>query len=154
MGDVLGKIFGVVLAFILCILAPLTVAVMSDDMTDRRAIYSEMTDFVDEVVDTAQITPEQLSDFYAGISAYGPVCEVQVFRYMRTAEPGVDRTYDITYIPLNVNMSSTDTTYFNTGDMIKIHVEAVGYRGMQKTARGLLGGFLQPIEYSVVARVR
>lgn len=154
MGDVVGKVLGIILAFILCIIAPLTVTVMADDMSDRRLLYSELTNFVDEVVDTATITEEQLTDLYAGLNSYGPICEVKVYRYMRAANPNKDGKVEVTYMPMDISVDKSSIISFNTGDMIKVELRAVDYAGTQRIARGFLGAFLKPIEYSVTARVR
>lgn len=154
MGDIFGKVFGVILAFILCILAPITVSVMADDMSDRRILYSEMTNFVDEVVDTATITKEQLTDLYAGLNSYGPLCEVKITRYMRAANPDSKGQVEVTYMPVDISVNTPSKVSFNTGDLVKVELRAVDYAGVQRVARGLLGAFLKPIEYSVTARVR
>lgn len=157
MSDIVGKVLGVILAFILCILAPLTVAVMSDDMTDRRAIYGDMTNFIDEVVDTATITQEQLEDLYASINARGPICEIKITRYMRAANPDTNGEIEITYMPVDVTIGTAGNNIiskFNQGDLIKISVIARDYSGIQKVGRAILGGFLTPIDLSVTARVR
>ena len=154
MGDVAGKVVGVILAFVLCVLAPLTIVMMSDDMSDRRALYGEMTSFIDEVVDTATITEEQLTDLYAALNSYGPLCEVKIYRYLRAANPDKDGKVEVTYMPMDVTVDRESTIKFNQGDLIKVSLKAVDYAGVQRIARGMLGAFLQPIEYSVTARVR
>ena len=154
MGDIVGKVIGIILAFILCILAPLTVVVMSDDMSDRRLLYGELTNFVDEVVDTATITEEQLTDLYAGLNSYGPLCEVKIYRYLRAANPNKNGDVEVTYMPMDITTDRQGDVVFNQGDLIKVSIEAVDYTGVQRIARGMLGAFLQPIKYSVTARVR
>lgn len=157
MGDIAGKLIGVVLAFVLCILSPLTITVMSDDMADRRVIYSDMTSFVDEVVDTATITKAQLEDFYAAINTHGPICQVQITRYVRAANPDTSGSVELTYMPVDVTVDTGNSDIiekFNKGDLIKVHVTAKDYTGAQRVGRNLLGAFLTPIEYSITARVR
>lgn len=127
---------------------------MSDDMSDRRILYSETTNFVDEVVDTATITADQLTDLYAGLNSYGPICEVKIYRYMRAANPAKDGSVEVTYMPMDISIDKSSKISFNTGDLIKVELKAVDYAGVQRVARGLLGAFLTPIEYSVTARVR
>lgn len=154
MGDIVGKVLGIILASILCIVAPLTVTVMSDDMSDRRILYSEMTNFVDEVVDTATITEERLTDLYASLNSHGPICAVKVYRYMRAANPDKNGSVEVTYMPTDISINMSSKVSFNTGDLIKVELRAVDYAGVQRVARGLLGAFLTPIEYTVTARVR
>lgn len=153
MSDILGKILGIIIAFILCILAPLTVVIMSDDMVDRRAIYSEMTTFIDQVIDTGELTEAQLSDFMYGISSYGPICEVRITRHIRIVNPAEGGGIVVSYTPTDVFNEGKDIT-FNQGDLIQVHVEAVEYTGTQRVARLTLGTALQPIDYTVTGRVR
>lgn len=153
MSDILGKILGVIIAFVLCILAPLTIVTMSDDMVDRRAIYSEMTTFVDQIIDTGELTKEQLADFMYGVSSYGPVCEVKIVRYIRVVNPKAGGGITVSYTPTDIYAEGSHIN-FNQGDLIQVHVEAVEYTGMQKVARLALGTALRPLDYTVTGRVR
>lgn len=161
MSDALGKIIAIVLSFLLCIIAPLTIIVMTDDMADRREIFSEMTTFVDTVTDTGTITPAQLKDFYYAVSSYGPKCSVTITRYIRVVNPGAtipgttDKfTAEISYIPKNISGTGMTEEEFYQGDLIKVHVEATGYTGMQQFVRSTVGILLKPISFSITAKVR
>ena len=157
MSDILGKITGLVLAVILCVIAPLVIAIMADDMSDKRTIYSEMTNFVDEVVDTSTINKTQLEDFYAAINAHGPICEVRLTRYVRAANPDGKGDIEITYMPTDITVGTTNSdiiSKFNQGDLISVTVVARDYTGVQKVGRSFVGGFMAPLNYTVTARVR
>ena len=160
MSDILGKIIGIVLSFLLCVLAPLTLIVLSEDTSARRNIYSEMTRFVDTVTDTGEITEAQLKDFYYGVSSYGPQCSVTITRYIRVVNPGVTADGSsssnamVSYIPKALSSTGLTTQQFEQGDLIKVHVEATGYTGMQQFARATIGAALRPISFSVTAKVR
>ena len=157
MGDVVGKIIGVILSAILCIIAPLVIVVMSDDMSDRRILFAEITSLVDEIVDTGEITNEQLVDFYTAVSSHGPICEVRIVRKMRAANMNTEGKVEITYMPIDVTVGALGKDVletFNTGDLVNVRVAAVDYSGMQKAGRAFLGGFLKPIDLQIEARVR
>ena len=87
MGDIFGKLIGVVLAFVLLFLGPFTWVTLSNEMVARRTIMNEMQSFLDETIDSRQITDTQLEDLYLGISGLGPICDVEVERYVRTVDP-------------------------------------------------------------------
>lgn len=153
MGDIFGKILGVILAFILCIMAPLTVIAMSDDMADRRAIYADITAFVDQTIDTGNITDLQLKEFLYAVSSHGPVCDVKIVRQMRVVNPDPKGGTVVTYVPMDVFLDGVPM-HFNQGDLIQVSVEAVEYTGAQRIARMSIGVALQPIAYSIAGRVR
>ena len=153
MGDTIGKIIGVIIAFILCIIAPITVNLMSDDMSDRRLIFNEMTTFVDEVIDVGQVTETQLKDFYYGVSSYGPACSVQIYRYIRTVQLDENNNTYTSYIPQDITTSPMPVK-FNQGDLIKVHVSATNYTGAQQIGQFILGQSFNPIDYSLSGRVR
>ena len=153
MGDIFGKILGVILAFILCIMAPLTIVAMSDDMSDRRAIYSDVTNLIDQTVDTGQITEQQLQQFLYNVSSHGPVCDVKIVRHMRVVNPSADGGTITTYVPIDMFLDGAPM-HFNTGDLIQVSVKAVEYTGAQRVARMSIGVALTPIEYAVSGRVR
>lgn len=91
MSDIFGKVLGTMLAFILLFFAPFTMVTLSNEMVARRTIMNEMQSFIDEVIDTRAVTDKQLEDLYLGISGLGPICDVEVNRYVRV----VDRTLSI-----------------------------------------------------------
>lgn len=152
MGDVFGKILGVILAFILCILAPLTITAMSDDMADRRAIYSDITSFVDQIIDTREVSDQQMKSFLYSVSSHGPICDVKIIRNMRVVNPGPDGNIT-TYVPIDTFVEGAPI-HFNEGDLIEVSVSAVEYTGAQKVARMTIGVALKPIEFTVTGRVR
>lgn len=153
MGDIIGKILGVIIAFMLCIISPVIVTIMADNMEDRRTIFNETTQFIDEVIDVGTITEAQMKDFYYGVSSYGPVCSVTVYRYIRTVQQDANGDNHTTYIPQDVS-TQTYPVKFNQGDLVKVTVEATGYTGAQEIAYNILGHALKPIEFSLSGRVR
>ena len=153
MSDIFSKLIAVVLAFILCIVAPVTVNLMTDDMSSRRLIFNEMTTFIDEVIDVGQITEAQLKDFYYGISSYGPACSVQIYRYIRTVQVDEHNNTYTVYLPQDIT-TTTLPIKFNQGDLIKVHVSATHYTGAQQVGQFILGQSFKPIDYSLSGRVR
>lgn len=150
MTDVFSKILAVCLAFVLCILSPIALTSLMDDMVARRSIMNEMSAFIDEVIDSGKITDEQMADFQLGCNSYGPVVNIEIRRYVKTTNPdpkNPGKTYT-SYV-----MSDTATN-FNQGDHIQVTVETIGYTGSQRIVMATLGTLLPRFNCTFSARVR
>ena len=150
MTDIFGRVFGVILAFILLFIAPFTMVTLSQEMVARRTILNEMQSFIDETIDSRQVTDQQLEDFYLGISGLGPIVDVEISRYVRTVDPDPVEEGEIyvTYV------YSEDNRTYNQGDKVSVRVHAIGYTGTQKLLRAITGLFLPQIDYTLAGRVR
>lgn len=150
MTDIFGRVFGVILAFILLFIAPFTMVTLSQEMVARRTILNEMQSFIDETIDSRQVTDQQLEDFYLGISGLGPILDVEISRYVRTVDPDPVEEGEIyvTYV------YSEDNRTYNQGDKVSVRVHAIGYTGTQKFLRAITGLFLPQIDYTLAGRVR
>lgn len=150
MGDYFGRIFGIMLSFLLIGVAPFVWLTMSNEMVARRTVMNEMQMFIDEVIDTRQVSDEQLEDFYLGISGLGPVLDVRVDRYVRTVNPDPKHPGEvyITYVYTDNNRE------FSQGDKVQVNVKAIAYTGSQKFMQSLIGMVLPKIDYTFAGRVR
>lgn len=148
--DVFGKVLGVILAFVLLFMAPFMWVGISSEMVARRTIMNEMQSFIDETIDSRQITDTQLEDFYLSISGLGPVCDVEIERYVKVVDPDPKRAGGIytTYV------YSDDNRTFNQGDKVKVRVKAIGYTGIENMMRSSVGTWLPRIDYTLAGRVR
>lgn len=144
-----NKILGLVIAFILILLMMANVMV-AHHLQARRSIVAEVTNFVDEVTDSATCGEPQLRDLYLACSQYGPVCDVQVLRYTRVVNPDPNRP-GYTYTSYVV---ADDLTKWNMGDICKVHVEEVGTTGIAYFLYQSLGLSMGPVDFSLAGRVR
>lgn len=150
MSDIFSKIIGVILAFMLSVLTPYTINSMVEDMVARRSIINEMSMFIDEVIDTKQITKQQMSDFQLGCNSYGPVVQIEIRRYVKTIDPdpkNPGKTYT-TYV------MSDDNEHYNQGDHIQVTVHTVGYTGSQRLVMSTVGILAPKFECTLAGRVR
>lgn len=148
MSDFFNKMIGLFLAFFLLVVAPLTNNALAQDLTTKRAILNEMTNFVDKVTDSGYISDEMLSDFYLGCSSYGAIVDVTVHRYIKVVNPnGSGGTYT-TYVP------SDQIKNWNRGDIVKVKVEAIGYSGAQKLIWYFLKLTVPKPEFEIAGMVR
>jgi hypothetical protein len=148
MNDFFTKLIGLFMAFFLLVIAPITNNALAQDLTTKRAILNEMTNFVDKVTDSGHISPEMLTDFYLGCSSHGAVVDVTVQRYIKIVNPnGSGGTY-ITYV-LNDQL-----TNWNQSDIIKVKVEAISYTGAQRLMWYFLRLITPKLEFEIAGMVR
>lgn len=150
MTDVFGKILGVVVAFVLLFIAPFMWVTLSNESAARRVIMNEMQGFLDETMDSRQVTDTQLEDFYLGISGLGPICDVDISRYVRTVDPDPKKPGSV-YVTF---VYSEDNKKYNQGDKIKLRVHAISYTGAERMLRSTVGVWMPNIDYTFAVRVR
>jgi NADPH-dependent curcumin reductase CurA len=111
---------------------------------------NEMQSFIDETIDSRQITDAQIEDFYLGISGLGPVCAVEIERYVRTVDPDPMNPGEVrvTYVFTENNRT------FSQGDKVKVRVHAISYTGAERLLRSTVGLWLPTIDYTFAGRVR
>lgn len=132
MTDIFNKILGVLLAFVLLVGAPMVINTMSKELTIKRGVLNEMTNFIDKVTDNGRLTETDLADFHLGISAYGIAMDATISRYAKVVNPdGNDGTYT-SYI------YQKDITQWNTGDIIQVKVQAIDYSAAQRLQNRIL----------------
>lgn len=145
----INKILGVVLCFLLTILM-LSSVMVSDQVQARRSIVAEVTNFIDEVTDTGVLDEKHVADLYLGCSAYGPVVDVQVLRYVKVVNPDPQHpgeTYT-TYV------GSENIYQWNQGDLIKVKVVEVGPSGLTTFLYRVFGLSMAPVDFSLAGRIR
>lgn len=139
MTDLFNKILGVLLAFVLFVGAPMVINTMSKELTMKRSVLNEMTNFIDKVTDNGRLTETDLADFYLGISAYGVAMNATINRYAKVVNPdGNDGTYT-SYV------YQKDITTWHTGDIIQVKVEAIDFTAAQRLQHRILR--LAPVKF-------
>ena len=145
----INKILGVVLCFILIIIMLVNVMV-SDQLQARRSIVAEVTNFVDEVTDTAVLDEKHVADLYLACSAYGPLVDVQILRYAKVVNPDPKNPGDtyMTYV------GSDDIYSWNQGDLLKVKVTEVGPTGLASFLYSVFGLNMAPVDFTLAGRIR
>lgn len=148
--DLPGKFIGLILAFILTVIMPFVTVQVENEMMDRRMIINNVTDFIDEVIDSRNITDAMIDELNVSLASYGVTVNYDITRYARSvnSDPITDSNYYVTYMPIE------DTTTFNKGDKISVHVYTVGYSSSAALAHKLTGMFIKDLDETVTARVR
>lgn len=148
MSDIFSKILGIVLAFILLVFAPLTINMLSNDLTMKRASINEVTNFIDRVTDTGRITEIELKDFYLGCASHGVSADVKIKRYEKVINPdNAGGTY-VSYI------LSSDIYNWNRGDVLQVTFKAVDWTGAQRILWQLLRLSQPKFEFTLAGKVR
>ncbi|GMQ55940.1 hypothetical protein AN1V17_03320 [Vallitalea sediminicola] len=148
MSDFFNRVIGLFLAFILLIIAPLYLQSLSRDLTIKRSILNEMTNFIDKVTDTGHISDLDKTDFYTGCSSYGAVVDVKIKHYMRIVNPdGNGSTYS-TYV------LTDKITDWNQGDIIEVDVKAIDYTSAQKLTSRFSKVSAPPLNFQLAGMIR
>lgn len=145
----INKILGVIMCFIM-ILIMLSTVMVSDQVQARRSIVAEVTNFVDEVTDTGVLDEKHVADLYLACSAYGPITDVQILRYVKVVNPDPKNpgsTY-MTYV------GSEDIYQWNQGDLLKVKVVEVGPTGLASFLYRVFGLNMAPVDFSLAGRIR
>lgn len=150
MHDIPGKVIGVLLAFVMVVVATFAISVTTAEMLDRRSAFMVMCEFVDGVIDSRQITDSELRDFNAKIQSYGMTVDYTITREMRSVDPDPLNPggYVRTYIPTDNNR------VYNQGDHITLHVKSIGYSSSTALAHSLTNMFVEPFDETITARIR
>lgn len=148
--DLPGKIIGILLAFVLCVIAPFVLINVQDEMLDRRMIINNVSDFIDEVIDSREITDTALKELNISLASYGITVDYEIKRYARTVDydPISDSDYSVNYVLV------TDNKHYEKGDKISIHVYTVGYSSTNALAHKLVGMFVRDLDETITARIR
>lgn len=148
--DLPGKFIGIVLAFVLTVIMPFVTVQVENEMMDRRMIINNVTDFIDEVIDSRNITDAMIDELNVSLASYGVTVNYEISRYARSvnSDPITDSNYYVTYLP------QEDTTTFNKGDKISVRVYTVGYSSSGALAHKLTGMFVKDLDETITARVR
>jgi di/tricarboxylate transporter len=157
MTDAITKAIGILLAFVLLILAPMTIARLRDDMATRRLVLNEVTMFIDKVTDKASVTVADMDDLLIGINAHGGAFDVQVVRYVRIAVRDATRggeVRSIYYAADDVFTLTNGEVRLNLGDAIQVRVGGITKTKGQNLLQGLLRVSEQPFSFTLAGTVR
>lgn len=148
--DIPGKIIGLILAFVLVVIMPFVTVTVENEMLDRRLIVNDVCNFIDEVVDSRQVTSAMIDELNVNLASYGMSVDYEIEHYARSvnADPLSDDDYYVTYI------KQDDTSTYAKGDKISVHVYVTGYSSTEALAHKLTGMFVKDLDVTITARVR
>lgn len=155
MSDIISKVIGVLLAFVLLIMVPMTVARMSDDMAMKRLVLNEVSYFIDKVTDKGSVTGTDYEDLVLGVNSHGGSFDVTVVRYAKIAVKDNTGGGDTK----SIYCASDDkigigTVYLNLGDGVQVRVEQIGKTKGQSLLQSFMRVFEKPFEFTLAGTVR
>jgi hypothetical protein len=135
----ISKIIGVILAFVLLILAPLVISQMTQDMSMKRLVLNEVTTCIDKITDKGSVTAEDVNDLYLGINAHGGAFNARFVKYTRIAVPDDTRPDGVksVYVPTDDEFGEI-TVELPQGDIIQIRITSLAQTSAQRLLFGLL----------------
>lgn len=148
--DIPGKIIGLLLAFVLTVIMPFVTVTVENEMLDRRLIVDDVSNFIDEVIDSRNVTDAMINDLNVNLASYGVTVDYDITRYARSvnSDPTTDADYYVTYLPMDDNRN------YEKGDKISVHVYTIGYGTSENLAHRLTGLFVKDLDVTLTARVR
>lgn len=148
--DIPGKILGIILAFVLAIIVPFVTVTVSNEMLDRRLIITDVTNFIDEVVDSRNVTDGMIDELNVKLSQYGMSVDYEITRYKRSVnvDPKNKGDYAVTYIKDEV------TATYNKGDKISVRVYTTSYSATEALSHKITGMFVKDLDTTITARIR
>lgn len=148
--DLPGKFIGLLIAFICSVVMPFVNTTVELEMLDRRSIITDVTNFMDEVVDSRQITESMLRELNTSLASYGVNVDYEIQHLKRDVNPDPINPggYYTNYVPVG------DSIPWEKGDRISVHVRTIGYSTTQYLAHKLVGLFVGELDRTIVARIR
>mgnify|MGYP006898198349 CR=1 FL=1 len=99
----LSRIVGLILAFLMLIIAPLINAYGVQEMENKVELLNDVSEFLDKQTDKGGITDEDMDQFYVNVQSHGMILDVKVDRLVKTATESGDGTIHTTYIAADDN---------------------------------------------------
>ncbi len=148
--DIPGKFIGLLLAFVLTVIMPFVTVTVENEMLDRRLIITDVTNFIDEVVDSRNITDGMIDELNVKLAQYGQSVDYEISHYKRTVnvDPVKSGSYYTTYVKTN------NTSSYEKGDKISVHVYTTSYSATEAVAHRLTGMFVKDLDTTITARIR
>lgn len=112
----LSRIVGLILAFLMLIIAPLINAYGVQEMENKVELLNDVSEFLDKQTDKGGITDEDMDQFYVNVQSHGMILDVKVDRLVKTATESGDGTIHTTYI------AADDNTILNKHDILKVKI--------------------------------
>ena len=148
--DIPGKFIGILLAFVLTVVVPFVNTTVEQELLDRRSVIMDVTNFIDEVVDSRQITDAMLRELNTSLASYGTSVNYTVTHYRRTVNP--DPLDTSKYYTNYVVVDSSEP--WQKGDRISVRVESVANSLTETISHKLAGLFVPKLDRTITARIR
>lgn len=158
MTDTISKVIGIILAFALLVIVPMTISRMTEDMAAKRLALNEVEAFIDKVTDKASISAYDMDDLLIGVNSHGSAFDVTVTRYVLIAvRDSASGTVKTIYVAADDDINSLSgggIVYLEQGDAVQVRVEGIGITKGQSLIRAFLSVSEEPFKFSLSGTVR
>lgn len=86
MSDFLNKMVMLIIIFVMLIIGPFTLNLVSNDASSKRLITNEVEKFLDEVKNKGAVNSSDLDELYSSVNSHGIGINVEVKKYKRALE--------------------------------------------------------------------
>lgn len=148
MSDIINKIIGVILAFMILVFGPLCVVTLTQDLSMQRGVMNAMEILIDKTTSTGVIEDKQLEQFYLDVSSFGYAIDSEIKRYVPVYNPDENGNMHISYMPSNNNR------VYSSGDIIQVTCKAIDWSGPQKMLRAMLRLSQSKFDVTMANRIR
>ena len=91
--DIPGKIIGLLLAFVLTVIMPFVTVTVENEMLDRRLIIDDVSNFIDEVIDSRNVTDAMINELNVNLASYGVTVDYDITHYARSVNSDTTKEY-------------------------------------------------------------
>lgn len=112
----LSRVTGIILLFLMLVVAPLLNIYGTQEMENRMETLNDVSEFLDKVTDKGEITEDDLNEFYLAVESHGMTLDVRVERLVKTATLLDNGTVSTAYIVAD------DSRNLNVGDIVKVEL--------------------------------
>ncbi len=148
--DIIGKFLGVFLVFMLLVVAPFIAYGAQKTALDSRAIVSVVNNFIDEVVDSREITDSMLRQLNSDLASYSMAVNYEITRERRIVDP--DPLNPGEYYPSMI--VADDNRHYDQGDHITVRVYSIGTSTSASIAYRIARIVQPEFDYTFSARIR
>ncbi len=119
MEGLLSRVFGLMLCFLLLIVAPLINAYGTQEMENRVELLNDVSSFLDKQTDKGGITQSDIDQFYVKAESHGMALNVTVRRYVKMSTKMKNGEIHTSYV------AADDTSILNQHDILQVNIKEI-----------------------------
>lgn len=146
----IGKFIAAVLIFLLLVVVPFVNTAVTEENANRILLLYDVTEFIDEIVDSRTVTESMVKTLNTKIAAYGIPVDYTIEREMIDVEP--DPLNSGKYYPAYI--ATDETTNFNQGDHVIVHLYSTSSSTPMSLAQHVANIYAGKIDVKLSARIR
>lgn len=158
MGSFPGKLIGVMLAFILMIIAPMVNVVLTQNIRIERTTWNYLKNFTDTASDKGMLTKNDYTEFIAKLGATTVDYEVYISVQHKLILPNGTDQYKTKFVSSGLWKSSTGGVmgdfYMEAGDSLQVVLKPISATPASGILRSVLNLNVSKKEYTYASSAR